>query len=69
MSEQITKHSDTEIKVIVTTSKEEVISLEKINKELELITNQEASLAQQKTLWEERKAEAIALEVVEKVVE
>lgn len=65
MSETITKHSDTEIKVTITTSKEEVFSLVKINKELELITNQEASLAQQKAMWEKRKADALALEVVE----
>ena len=65
MSETITKHSDTEIKVTVTTSTEEVFSLIKINQELEFLAQQEASIAETKAMWEERKDEAIALEVVE----
>jgi len=65
MNEEITKYSDTEIKVTTTTSKEEVFSLIKINQELEFLAQQEASIAETKAMWEERKAEAIALEVVE----
>ncbi len=63
--ETITKHSDTEIKVTVTTSKEEVFSLIKINRELEFIAIQEAEISQRKEKFLALKLEAEKLEVVE----
>jgi len=69
MSEQITKHSDTEIKVTTITpskSKEEVFDLKKINRELEFIAIQEAEISQRKENFLVLKLEAEKLEVVEK---
>ncbi len=68
MSEQITKHSDTEIKVTTITpskSKEEVFDLKKINRELEFIAIQEAEISQRKEKFLALKLEAEKLEVVE----
>lgn len=68
MSEQITKHSDTEIKVTTITpskSKEEVFDLKKINRELEFIAIQEAEISQRKEKFLTLKLEVEKLEVVE----